>query len=91
MVGGEETFIELALLREWEGEFRRNADGADGTDTGECSTIDFTHHVFSLLLQKCTEEQGHAHAGRIKMSVMIQVGSRCGICLLLIHLSLPLA
>jgi len=80
----------LALLREREGEFRRHADGADGIDTRECSIIDFTRYVFSLLLRKCTEEQGHAHAGGIKMGVMIQVGSRCGICLLLIHLSLPL-
>jgi len=78
----------LDLLREWEGEFRRHADGTDGMDTGECSTIDFSHSVFSLLLWKCTDERGHG--GSTEMGVVIQEGSRYGICLLLAHLSLPI-
>ena len=78
----------LALLREWEGEFRRHADETDGMDTGECSTVDFSRYVFSLLLQECMKEQ--RHAGNTEMGVVIQVGSGYGICFLLIHLPLPL-
>ena len=39
----------LALLREWEGEFRRHADGTDGIDTRECSTIDFSRCLFFVI------------------------------------------
>ena len=46
----------LALLRECEGLFRRRVDG---TDKGECPTIDFTCYVFSMLSRECTEEWGH--------------------------------
>jgi len=49
----------LALLREWEGAFMRHADGIDGTDMGECSTIDFTHYVFSFVI---TEVYGETRA-----------------------------
>jgi len=49
----------LALLREWEGEFRRHADGMDGTDVGEFSTIDFTRYVFSFVI---TEVYGKTRA-----------------------------
>ena len=78
----------LALLREWGGEFRRNADGIDGMDTGECSTIDFSLYVIPLLLRKSTKEQGHV--GSTEMGVVIQVGSGHGICFSLIHPSLAL-
>jgi len=57
-------------------------------DTGECSTIDFTCDVISLLLRKSTEEQGHA--GSAEIGLIIQEGSGYCICLSLIHLSLPL-
>jgi len=57
-------------------------------DTGECSTIGFSHYVFSLFLRKCRKEQ--RYAGNTEMGVVIQEGSGNGICFLLIHLSLPL-
>jgi len=41
--------MHLALLWEWEGEFRRHADGIEGMDTGECSTIDFSCYDMSFL------------------------------------------
>jgi len=44
--------------------YRRN-----GVDTGEFSIIYFTRYVFSWLLRKCTEEQGHA--GNIEIGVVI--------------------
>ena len=40
----------LALLREWEGEFRRHEDGIDG---GECSTIDFSRCLFYVITEVC--------------------------------------
>jgi len=43
----------LAILQQWEGYFRRYADG---TDTGECSTKDFICMVFSLLSWECKEK-----------------------------------
>jgi len=66
----------LALLREWEGEFSRHADGIGGTDMGEYSTIDFTRYVFflSYLLWKCTEK--YEHAGNIGAGVVIDRGIR---------------
>jgi len=44
--------------------YRRN-----GVDTGECSIIDFTRYVFSSLLRKCKDQQGHA--GNIEIGVVI--------------------
>jgi len=68
----------LAFLREWEGEFSRHADGTEGMDTGECSTIGFSRHISALLLLKCTKEQGHM--GSTEMGAVIQGVSGCGIC-----------
>ena len=42
--------MSLGLLREREGEFRRHAGGVDGTDMRECSAIDFTRYLFSLVI-----------------------------------------
>ena len=55
-----------ALLRECEELFRRHAEG---TDAGECSTIDFIRYAFSLLSQEYTEEQ--EYAGNTKRGVAI--------------------
>ena len=47
---------------------RWNGDG-NGTDTGECSTIDFTRYVFPLLFPECTEER--THVGNTERGVVI--------------------
>jgi len=39
-------------------------------DTGECSTIGFSHYVFSLFLRKCRKEQ--RYAGNTEMGAVIQ-------------------
>jgi len=76
----------LALWREWEGEFRRHADGTDGMDTGEYSAIYFSRCLLFVITEVySTKEQGHAES--TEMDVLIQVGSGYGICFLLMHLS----
>jgi len=45
----------LALLRECGGSLRRYAGGSD---TGDCSTIDYTN-MSSFYYHESTEEQGH--------------------------------
>ena len=77
----------LALLRECEGLFKKRAGG---TDAGECSTVDFSRYVFSLLSRECTEEQGY-WGGNTERGVAIHRRNQDAIFVFLfIHLSPPL-